>query len=284
MTVTVLPGRDTQAGAGAPGSPEPQPPGETRRNVTVVAAAAAVALAALGGGAWFLTRSDSAPPAPAPVAATGHKAPAAAKLPAHGPVRPADLRAVATPAFAAMAASLGGWTATGDVHRAPRHSAGATDGRFARCAGVGGSAAGQPGVRSGRYENGNHLVRGEVDVMAGAAAALGDLADMTSPRAVACAKAVVPQMLRHQELGRYITTSGVSMHRLQGVPHAFRMKLVVGYVVNGHEVPVQMDFLGAVVGRAEVSLLVTSHDTALAPQREVAALRAMAKQVRHSLR
>jgi hypothetical protein len=45
-----------------------------------------------------------------------------------------------------------------------------------------------------------------------------------------------------------------------------------------------MDFLGAVVGRAEVSLMVMSHDTALAPQREAAALRAMTKQVRSSLR
>jgi hypothetical protein len=295
MTVTILPGRGMQAGPGAAPPPDQQPPdqresdqrepAETRRNVVVVAAAAAVALAALGGGAWFFTRSGSATPAPAvPASAAGHHAPAAVKLPRHGHVPPAELRAVATPAFAAMATSLGGVQATGQVHRTAHDKAGPADSKFNRCAGVRGAGGGQRGVASGKYETGNHVVRGQLDVTASAAAARHDLADMTSPRAVACAKAVVPQMLRHQKLGRYITATGVSLQRLHGVPHAFRMRLVVGYVVNGHETPVQMDFLGATVGRAEVSLMVTSHDTALAPKREAAALRAMTTSVRAALR
>jgi hypothetical protein len=280
MTVTILPGHDTEAGSGVP-QPPPPPPRLAGRGV--VAAAAALVLAAVGGGAWLLTRSGADPAATPPAPASAHRA-HAVKLPAHGRVPTARLRAVATPAFTAMAASLGGWTATGHVHRADGDSSGPADGRFDRCAGFASSSAGQRGLESGKYEGGNHLAQGQVDVMPSAAAARQDLRNMTSPRAAACAKAVVPQLVRHQKLGRYVTATGVSLHRMHGVPHAFRMKLVVGYVVNGHQIPVQMDFLGAVVGRTEVSLRVTSHDTTVAPRREVAALRAMVEQVRPSLR
>jgi hypothetical protein len=279
MTVTILPGQDTETGPGAPQTPE-QPP---RVGRGVVAAAAALVLAVAGGGAWLLTRSDAGPAPTPPAPTTAHRV-HAVKLPPHGRVPTARLRAVATPAFAAMAASLGGWPTTGHVHRADGDSSGPADSRFNECAGFASSSAGQRGFESGKYTSGNHQAQGQVDVMPSAAAARRDLANLTSPRAAACAKAVVPQLVRHQKLGRYVTATGVSLHRMHGVPHAFRMKLVVGYVVNGHQIPVQMDFLGAVVGRTEVSLRVTSHDTALAPKREVAALRAMVKQVRPSLR
>jgi hypothetical protein len=281
MTVTILPGHDMQADPDSAPSPQPSRP---RVSKSVVAAAAAVALAAVGGGAWVLTRSDATPVAATPTQVTSHPTAAAVTLPPHGRVPAVDLRAVATPAFAAMASSLGGWTTNGHVHRAAQDSAGPSDSKFNRCAGVAAPSARQRGVSSGKYESGNHVVQGQIDVTPSAAAARRDLATMIAPRAEACAKALLPQMVRHQKLGKYVTATQVSLHRLQAVPHAFRMRLAVSYVVNGHQVPVQMDFVGALVGRAEVSMVVTSHDSRLRHSREVAALRAMTKQVRHSLR
>jgi hypothetical protein len=76
----------------------------------------------------------------------------------------------------------------------------------------------------------------------------------------------------------------VSLRRLPALPQAFRTKVVVGYVINGVQIPVQVDVVGAVVGRAELTLSVLSRDATLAPSREVAALCAMTRVVQRSLR
>jgi hypothetical protein len=284
MTVTVLPGLDESSSA------PPEPPRRslpTPSRPVVLLVVLAVTLAGFGG--WKLLGSGGADePVGAPVAQP--KAPAPKKdvapvIPAHGKVSTKQLQAVAVPVFAAMNESLGGWTVSGQPHRPNQHNGDAVDRRFRECFGGQESGAGDmTSLQSGKYTSGNHEVRGQLSVTPGPAAAMRDFRQTMSAQVVGCLREALPKGLRHEDVGQYLSATRLTMHRLSGVPHAFRMRLLAGFIVSGHELPIEVDVLGAVVGRAEVSLTVSSHDTRLATSRENAALRAMVKQVRTSLR
>jgi hypothetical protein len=246
-----------------------------------------VLVAAVAGfGGWKLLGSGSDTPTPTPVTHPAPRpVPHAATIPAHGHVAKARLGAVAAPVFAAMTTSLGpGWTQTGHLHVSKNNSNGGLDRRMARCSGYQSGGAGASGFESGKLTSGDYVVRGGFDVVRNAAAAHSELALLTAPRTVACAKRFFPQMMRHSKAGRYLTGTSVSLHRLPAVPKAFRLRMIAIFVVSGHEVPVQVDMLGAAVGRSEVTLIVTSRNTVFAPSRQVAALRAMVKRAKASLR
>jgi len=277
MTVTILPGQDTPADPGQ----TPPPSGFGGRRVALLAAAAVVAAGALGG-AWTLTRSDAKPAAATP-APTDTAAGRTVLVPRHGRVPDAQQLSVASAAFGAMDTALGGWAETGRVHRAHDSRSGA-DNKVSRCAGLSQQPAGPSGLESANYVSGAHKASGEVQMMASAAVAQRELVELTSPRTAACAKRLFLPQFRHGRLGEYVTATGLSLHRLPAVPRAFRMKIIVGYVINGQQIPVQVDLLGAVVGRAEVTLTVLNREAALAPNREVAALRAMTQEVKRRLR
>jgi hypothetical protein len=288
MTMTVLPGvESTEGAAGGPGHRRSGPP----RRTAMIAAGAVLAVAVAGTAGWALTRSGSGSPAAQPVTPVVHHVthPAPGRL--HGHVSPAQLRAVALPTFAAMDASLGGWTAKGRVHvkRAPFFGG---SGKAPRCAAPFLTHARPLEVTSTKYDRttasssglpARFEAQGEVDVFASAASANSSFARITSAGARSCMRQTFARQLGGHT-GRFpVVGERVTLGRLPGSHGVFRLSLVASFVFQGREFAVKMDGLARRVGRSVVSVTMVNAVDTVTMRTELRALQAMVRPVQMRL-
>ncbi|MDQ1697781.1 MAG: hypothetical protein QOJ03_3134 [Frankiaceae bacterium] len=277
--MTVLPG-DTDTGGAAHEAPKPARRPSPRSALLVGVVVAAVALASFGG--WKLLDSgDSAPAAPPTQHRPVAQAPQLVPLAARGQVTNAKARSVAAPVFTTMSTALGGWTANGNVHVKRDHIGDGLQGAQRRC--FNGPRTSEVAVTSGSYTSRPFTASGEVDIFASNGAAAAAFRSMTRGSAIACLGNTM-RVGAAGAVGSHLSRSRLSTLNVHGLKHAFGLRLVVGYVSNGHEVPMQLDTLATVVGRTHIALTVISIEQSLGKAAETRVLQAMVKQVEQTLR
>jgi hypothetical protein len=134
------------------------------------------------------------------------------------------------------------------------------------------------------YMQSTKFAGANLGVFANPRAAARDAAVGTSAPVRDCATRILPAALEKRSGADSISYRNMSSFKVPGLSGATGHRLLVGLLVGGQEMPIAIDSLDVVRGRTHLSLTVSNAVTQVPHTTEVAALAAMVKQLRTSLR